>query len=225
MARRQLLTDEQWTGLLAPPSDEREIVRYGTLSREDFDIIFRKRSDNSRLGIALLLCYLRYPGRVLGVDEMPPATLVSFIARQLGVNPAAFTKYSQRDQTRREHLAELMERLGYRSFDRASFRHYLAWLTPIAQNIRRPDLLVEMLLEELRRHRILIPTRRMLELLVHQARSRAKRLLYRALTNGLTDTQGDALDTLLNQKPEATTSWMGCCDSYRRHRLHAISSL
>jgi len=77
MARRQLLTDEQWTGLLAPPSDEREIVRYWTLSREDFDVIFRKRSDHSRLGIALLLCYLRYPGRVLGADEMPPATLVS----------------------------------------------------------------------------------------------------------------------------------------------------
>ena len=45
MARRQLLTDEQWARLLAPPSDEREIVRYWTLSREDFDIIFRKRSE------------------------------------------------------------------------------------------------------------------------------------------------------------------------------------
>jgi TnpA family transposase len=49
----------------------------------------------------------------------------------------------------------------------------------------------------------------MLELLLHQARSRAERFVYRALTNGLTDTQGDALDTLLNQKPEAATSWMG----------------
>ena len=58
MARRQLLTDEQWTRLLAPPSDEREIVRYWTLSREDFKIIFRKRSDHSRLGFALLLCAL-----------------------------------------------------------------------------------------------------------------------------------------------------------------------
>ena len=209
MARRQLLTDEQWTRLLAPPNDEREIVRYWTLSREDFDIIFRKRSDHSRLGFALLLCYLRYPGRVLGPDEIPPVTLVSFIARQLGVNPAAFARYCQRDQTRREQLAELMGQLGYRSFDRASFRHYMAWLTPIAQNIRRPDLLVEMLLEELRRHRILIPTRSTLELLVHQTRSRAERMLYRALTNGLTDAQGGVLDTLLNQKPEAATSWMG----------------
>jgi TnpA family transposase len=81
MARRQLLTDEQWARLLAPPSGEREIVRYWTLSREDFDIIFRKRSDHNRLGFALLLCYLRYPGRVLGAEEVPPVTLVSFVAR------------------------------------------------------------------------------------------------------------------------------------------------
>src|SRR6202162_3267852 len=209
MARRQLLTDEQWSQLRAPPSDEREIVRYWTLSGDDFHIIVRKRSDHSRLGFALLLCELRYPGRVLGAEEVPPVALVSFVARQFGVSPAAFIRYSRRDQTRRQQLAELMERLSYRSFDRASFLHYLAWLTPIAQNVQRPDLLVEMLLEDLRRHRVLIPTRRMLELLLHQARSRAERLVYRALTNGLTDTQGDALDTLLNQKPEAATSWMG----------------
>ena len=48
----------------------------------------------------------------------------------------------------------------------------------------------------------------MLELLVHQALSRAERVVYRALTNGLTDTQCEALDALLNLKPEATTSWM-----------------
>src|ERR1700693_6638379 len=101
MARRQLLTDEQWARLPAPPSGEREIVRYWTVSGEDFKIIFRKRSDHSRLGFALLLCYLRYPGRVLGADEMPPVTLVSFIGRQLGVNPEAFIRYSHR-----AHLAQ-----------------------------------------------------------------------------------------------------------------------
>jgi len=38
-----------------------------------------------------------------------------------------FEKSSQRDQTRREQLAELMERLGCRSFDRASFSYYNTW--------------------------------------------------------------------------------------------------
>jgi hypothetical protein len=80
---------------------------------------FGNAATNSRLGIALLLCYLRYPGRVLGADEMPPATLVSFIARQLGVNPAAFTKYSQRDRVRNclrasdaTHDEKIYEKLG-----------------------------------------------------------------------------------------------------------------
>jgi TnpA family transposase len=162
MARRSLLTEEQWARLLAPPTGEREIVRYWTLSYEDLDLIFRKRSDHGRLGLALLLCYLRYPGRVLGAEEVPPVNLVSFVARQLGISPTAFAKYSQRDQTRREQLAELMEWLHYRTFDRASFRHYLAWLTPIAQNVRKPDRLVEILLEELRGRRLLIPTRKTL---------------------------------------------------------------
>ena len=72
MARRPLLTEDQWARLLAPPTDEREIVRYWTLSLEDLDLIFRKRSDHARLGFALLLCYLRYPGRVLGAEEVPP---------------------------------------------------------------------------------------------------------------------------------------------------------
>jgi len=31
----------------------------------------------------------------------------------------------------------------------------------------------------------------------------------KAAGNFVTDTQGDALDTLPNQKPEAATSWMG----------------
>jgi FMN phosphatase YigB (HAD superfamily) len=111
---------------------------------------------------------------VLGAEEVPQVNLVSFVARQLGISPAAFAKYSQRDQTRREQLAELMEWLHYRTFDRASFRHYLAWLTPIAQNVRKPDRLVEMLLEELRGRRILIPT-------AHESNKRRLKRLLRQL--------------------------------------------
>jgi hypothetical protein len=80
MARRQLLTDEQWARLLAPPNDEREIVRHYTLSRDDLDLIGGKRSGHSRLGFAVLLCYMRHPGRVLEANEIPPPELLSFIA-------------------------------------------------------------------------------------------------------------------------------------------------
>ena len=65
------------------------------------------------VGSALPCCFAIYAIRegVLGAEEVPPGALVSFVARQLGVSPAAFIRYSRRDQTRREQLAELRERL------------------------------------------------------------------------------------------------------------------
>jgi TnpA family transposase len=122
MVRRKLFTDEQWTRLLAPAREEREIVRHCTLSRDDLDLITAKRSDHSRLGFAVLLCYLRHPGRALEAGEMPPPELLAFVADQLDVDVVAFDKFQRRDQTRREQLAELMARFDYQTFDRASSR-------------------------------------------------------------------------------------------------------
>jgi hypothetical protein len=116
------------------------------------------------------------------------------------------TGTSKRDQTRREQLAELVARFGCQTFDRASSRRYLAWLIPIAQTIRRPDRLLEILLEEMRRQRDLLPTPRVLEMLVRQARMRAELVSYRALTDGMTKVQLAALDSLLEPRPDIPVS-------------------
>jgi len=208
MARSRLLTDEQWGFLLAPPSEELAIVRHCTLSQEDFDLILQKRTAARRLGFAIVLIYLRFPGRALDPHEMPPAELVTFLANQLHVDPAELASYRERDPTRRAHLAQLTGHFGYRSFDRSTFSHYLAWLTPIAQNIRKPERLIEMLLDELRRQRILLPIPRTLELLVHQALNRAELVVYRALTDGLSQQQRETLDSLLDRREGTSTTLM-----------------
>ena len=61
------------------------------------------------------MCYLRYPGRVLGSDEAPDAQLLGMVAAQLRVSPDVWDIYAQRDQRRREHLQEILERLGLNS--------------------------------------------------------------------------------------------------------------
>ena len=108
-----------------------------------------------------------------------------------------------------EPLAELMARFGYQTFDRASSQRYLAWLIPIAQTIRRPDRLLEMLLEEMRRLRVLLSIPRVFEMLVRQARVRAELVSYRALTDGLTEAQVAALDSLLEPRPDTSVSSIG----------------
>ncbi len=57
MARRRLLTREALVQHYDPPSDEREIGRHFTLSREDLDLVGERRGASSRLGFAMLLLY------------------------------------------------------------------------------------------------------------------------------------------------------------------------
>lgn len=73
MARRRMLGDDVWARLIGPPADEREVARLYTPNSEDMALIGERRTDATRLGYALVLLYLRHPGRVLEAGEAPPA--------------------------------------------------------------------------------------------------------------------------------------------------------
>jgi TnpA family transposase len=81
------LTEVKLAPLFDPPTDQRELVRHYTLSEADITMIRQRRGDPNRLGSALMLCYLRYPGRPLQTGEQPAAALVSFVADQIEVFP------------------------------------------------------------------------------------------------------------------------------------------
>jgi hypothetical protein len=56
--------------------------RAGDLPRKDGV----PRTLTNRLGYAVLLCYLRHPGRVPDPDEIPPSALLTFVAHQVQGN-------------------------------------------------------------------------------------------------------------------------------------------
>jgi TnpA family transposase len=105
--RRQQLTEAQITALFDPPADQPEVVRHYTLSAADLAAIRRYRGDHNRLCHALMLCYLRYPGRPLKAGERPPRPLLLFIADQIDVLPEAIEDYLAAERNRERHVAEL----------------------------------------------------------------------------------------------------------------------
>ncbi len=70
MPRRAVLTEAQRAVLLALPNAEADLVRYWTLSADDRRIIVSRRRLHNRLGFAIQLCALRYPGRMLQPGEV-----------------------------------------------------------------------------------------------------------------------------------------------------------
>jgi TnpA family transposase len=104
VARRELLIESQRVSFHAPATDERGMVRHYTLSADDMALINRRRGNPNRMGLAVLLCYLRFPGRILKQGEQPPEVLCAFVAEQLGLDVAHFGDYAELDQTRRDHV-------------------------------------------------------------------------------------------------------------------------
>ena len=117
---------------MAFPEDESELIRLATLARSDLTYIRQHRGDHNRLGLAIQMVYLRHPSRVLPPNEAPFPPLLGIVAAQLKVTPAVWSQYARRDETRREHLQELLERFELRQFDRSDYRALIDWLAPLA---------------------------------------------------------------------------------------------
>jgi TnpA family transposase len=98
MPRRSILSATERESLLALPDAKDELIRY-TFSDTDLSVIRQRRGPANRLGFAVQLCYLRFPGIILGVDEPPFPPLLRMVADKLKVPVESWDEYGQREQT------------------------------------------------------------------------------------------------------------------------------
>ena len=201
MPRRTLLSAEQRARLFGIPVDAAEMAKHYVLSSEDLKPVGTKRRIGNQLGFAVQLCLLRHPGQGLGFGEHPPKPMIAFVARQIGASPAALADYALRDQTRREHVVELQKLLGLRSFRLADWRACLHVGTNAAWATDRGEPIVQAMLAHLRTERVLIPAAAVFERIGLAARVRARKQVFHALAEGLTNATREALENLLILDP------------------------
>lgn len=114
MPARVPMTERQRAALLALPDTEDEVVRYHSLSADDLAAVAEARTPETRLGYALQLCCLRYPGRHLRRGELLSAVMLDHIAEQIDVDADAIAAFARRAPTRYEQLATIKRRHDYR---------------------------------------------------------------------------------------------------------------
>ncbi len=205
MPRRSALTAAQLAALLAPPVTAPDIARHYTLEERELALIRQRRGAQNRLGFALQLCFLRYPGQAMAPEMEPPADILAFVARQVRVPPASWVEYARRDETRREHASALQAAFGYRPFTIAEYRRQRGALTALALQTNNAVAIAEALLETLRADRIIVPSARVIDRCCAEALARGTRLFYRRLTEGLDAAHRARLDRLLAPRGDART--------------------
>ena len=197
MPRRSLLTPAERAELFAFPGDEGEIIRRYTLSTLDLSVIRRRRGDHNRLGFAVLLCCLRYPGFILPPSAEPPFSLLAIVGQQLQISPSVWPQYAQRAQTRREHLVELQAWLQLTVFSTADYRRLAHQLAELARQTDRGPVLAAAMVDWLRQQRIILPTADVIDRLCSEALARGTRQVHEALIAPLSAQHRQALDQLL----------------------------
>lgn len=208
MPRRSVLTPTERAYLLEFPTTEERLIQRYTFSEPDLSVIRQHRGGHNRLGFAVQLCYLRYPGCAMPIDAQPPKPVLLMAAKQLGLDPDLWPQYAQRPETRREHLLELQAWLGLTPFRVSHVRHYVRHLSDLAQQTDRGLLLATALIGMLRQQRIIIPTVDVIERVCTEAQTRGTRHLYEALITPLSEHQLQLLDGLLSIREGTTISWL-----------------
>jgi len=208
VTRRQQLSETQLAELFDPPTDQRELVRHYTLADADLAAIRRCRGDHNRLGHAVMLCYLRHPGRPLRAGERPPGPLLAFVAEQVGVLPGFIDEYLSAERNRRCHAAELQDKLRLRPFGTRPAAELATWLLPQAIENDRLAHLAGLVVAECQQRRIVLPGPAALERLCTEVRHHARREVHRRLTDGLTPEQRRRLEALTQQRENTSLSWL-----------------
>jgi TnpA family transposase len=201
MARRRLLQPDRWSVLLNPPIDEDSLIRNYTMSGDDLDRALRKRGHHNQLGFAVQFCLMRHIGRPLVQNDAVPAEVVSFIAGQLGVTSAVLADYGRRDNTRREHSAELQELLGLRMMTRTDQRAALVASIDAAAATDNGETIAAATIAAFRSRNVLLPSTDKLERIGTAGRAVARKRVQTSLLEGLTPERLEAFEQLLMVDP------------------------
>jgi Domain of unknown function (DUF4158) len=209
--RRTVLSTAERSALLAIPSDEGDLIRHYTFGEPELARIRQHRGGHNRLGFAVHLCCLRFPGYALPREVAPPDALLAWVTRQLHLEPGLWPQYARRPETRREHLRELQIWLGLTPFGGRQFRAEVHHLTELAVQTDRGIALATVLVERLRQQRVLLPPIDVIERVCAHALIRGTCRVYAALTAPLTPSQAAAVERLLEPRDGgklSTLAWL-----------------
>ena len=222
MPRQCILTAAERSALLAFPIEKSELIRLYTFSEQDLSAIKQRRGNANRVGFAVLLCSLRYPGQALSACERPPNSFLRMVASQLGINEKVWDQYGEREETRREHLSELRAFLDLTPFGLRHFHQFARWLTELAIQTDKGVLLASALVQELRREKVVLPLINVIERICAPAITRANRKMYLTLAESLNDGHRVLLEGLLRQPTGSTSSTLAGCDKRPVHQAPSI---
>lgn len=160
------------------------------------ELVRATRSPRNRLGLALLLAWMRAERRAVSDPATLPGDVIAFVARQLEVEPEVLEEYGTRRATRTVHVAAVCGHLGLRALTPADEKRLDAFLHAKAAQTGRASALAEAADDWLFSEGLFRPAQDRVDRLVRHVRAEGEEGLFLQVCRQLTEEQGTRLDAL-----------------------------
>lgn len=189
--------------------DLNQLGRYFHLAEADRRLVYERRHDHTRLGLAIQVGIVRFLGTFLSEAQWNtvPAEVIRYVAAQLDLQPGLWSEYLRHRQTVFDHQAIIRQHYGYREFNHQAERFVtLRWLyTRVWLHAESPSRLFDLLVMHLRERQVLLPGISTLERCVNRVRDQVARRIWARLDRQLTEAQRTKLQGLVaSQNREQT---------------------
>ena len=199
MPRRTILTERQRHALYGLPSEQADLLHYYVLNDRDVELIKERRRPENKLGFALQVCALRYPGRLLQPGEEIPSDLLSFVGAQIGLTTEDLLKYGSRKQTRYAHATSILDIYGFSKFDIENNTELQQWVANTAEQAKSNEWLAQAIVSQLRKRKVLLPGPSTLERLCAKELVAAENRITKKISDKIDDKVQAALFKLLQE--------------------------
>jgi hypothetical protein len=128
VSTRDVFSNEELAGLRGfPEISLEELLRYFTLTPVEEGFVGLRRMPATVLSVAVQLRTLPWLGLVPDDVAAAPPVVVARLASQLGLDLGVLAGYGDREQTRTDHLREVMSYAGWRTADRWYLRNWMSF--------------------------------------------------------------------------------------------------
>ncbi|MBH0159156.1 Tn3 family transposase, partial [Fictibacillus sp. 5RED26] len=203
---RELLTTDQRQALMKISDDEWLMGTYYTFTNRDLEFINKRRREENRLGYAIQLAVLRYPGWPYSHIKNIPDSVIHYIAKQINANPSSLCLYPQRENTLWDHLKEIRNEYGFVPFTLKEYRMAFKYLYQLALENGDAIHLLNECVDYLRKNRIILPAVTTLERMAWEARARAEKIIFNTVSQSLTIEQKENLEELINSQHQSESN-------------------
>jgi hypothetical protein len=173
-----------------------DVVAFFTLNLDDLRWVRSHRGAANRLGLAVQLCALAFLGFIPDDLSATPSGVVTRLADRVGVASSALDRYGDTviGRVRREHVAWVIDRAGWRTCGRGEWKRLGDWLVERALEHDTPSVLLHQALEHLRAERVVRPGLDRLMRAIGTARVTADEEIHHRLSLLLIPSRRDQLD-------------------------------